>query len=98
MSVAAVARVIFDEAHSEAWTIRPELARAMQPAHPGDSSYALAAAALAERDFAVGANVDAPLCADLLGRCDVLVIAHPSEPAWERTTGTGSPRLSAEEL
>src|SRR5262249_38316197 len=29
---------------------------------------------------------------------DVLVIAHPSDPAWERTTGTGSPRLSDAEL
>ena len=38
-----LARVLFDEAHSEAWTIRPELARQMQPAHPGDSSYARAA-------------------------------------------------------
>jgi hypothetical protein len=43
-----VARVLFDEAHSEAWTIRPELARSMQPAHPADSSYERAAAALAE--------------------------------------------------
>jgi len=98
MSAATVARVLFDEAHSEAWTIRPELAREMQPAHPGDSSYAIAAAALSERDFAVSANVDQPLGAQTLRDCDVLVIAHPSEPAWERTTGSGSPRLSADEL
>jgi Family of unknown function (DUF6421)/Domain of unknown function (DUF4350) len=98
MSGVSLARVVFDEAHSEAWTIRPELARAMQPSHPGDSSYALAAEALLERDFDVAANVDQPLSADTLERCDVLVIAHPSEPVWERTTGTGSPRLSAEEI
>jgi hypothetical protein len=93
-----LARVLFDEAHSEAWTIRPELARQMQPAHPGDSSYARAAAALSERDFLVVANVDAPLTSGTLAKGDVLVIAHPSEPTWERTTGTGSPRLSGEEL
>src|SRR5262249_55386851 len=29
---------------------------------------------------------------------EVLVIAHPSDPAWERTTGSGSPRLSVEEI
>ena len=29
---------------------------------------------------------------------DVLVIAHPSDPAWERTTGSGSPRLDEAEL
>src|SRR5579863_9608716 len=93
-----LARVVFDEAHSEAWTIRPELARQMQPAHPGDSSYASAAASLAERDFAVVPNVDQPLTAERLRECDVLVISHPSDPVWERTTGTGAPRLSAEEL
>jgi hypothetical protein len=94
----SLGRVVFDEAHNEAWTIRPELAQAMQPSHPGDSSYARAAEALLERDFEVAANVDQPLSADTLERCDVLVIAHPSEAVWERTTGTGSPRLSAEEI
>ena len=93
-----LARVVFDEAHSEAWTIRPEFARQMQPAHPGDSSYARAAAVLAEREFVVTPNVDQPLTADTLRGCEVLVIAHPSDPAWERTTGTGSPRLSGDEL
>jgi hypothetical protein len=93
-----LARVVFDEAHSEAWTIRPELARAMQPAHPGDSSYARAAGALAEREFVVAPNVDQPLTADTLRECEVLVIAHPSDPTWERTTATGSPRLSGDEL
>ncbi|MGZ4181822.1 MAG: DUF6421 family protein [Solirubrobacteraceae bacterium] len=98
MSTTTVARVLFDEAHSEAWTIRPELAREMQPAHPGDASYAIAARALAARDFVVSANVDEPLNERTLESCDVLVIAHPSDPVWERTTGSGSPRLSASEL
>jgi hypothetical protein len=93
-----LARVVFDESHNEAWTIRPELARTMQPAHPGDSSYSRAAAALAARDFVVAPNVDEPLTAETLHECEVLVIAHPSDPRWERTTGTGSPRLSAEEI
>ena len=98
MTAATVARVLFDEAHSEAWTIRPELARVMQPAHPGDASFAVAAQALAERDFAVAANVDEPLNERTLESCDVLVVAHPSDPAWERTTGTGSPRFGDDEL
>jgi len=93
-----LARVVFDEAHSEAWTIRPELARQMQPAHPGDSSYARAAAVLASREFTVAPNVDQPLSNETLRECEVLVIAHPSDPAWERTTGAGSPRLSGGEL
>ena len=93
-----LARVVFDESHSEAWTVRPELARQMQPAHPGDASYARAAAALEERDFVVGVNADAALSEETLGGAGVLVIAHPSDPTWERTTGAGSPRLSADEL
>jgi hypothetical protein len=93
-----LARVVFDEAHNEAWTVRPDLARQMQPAHPGDSSYARAAAVLAERDFVVEVNADGPLTEEALAGAGVLVIAHPSDPTWERTTGTGSPRLTAEEL
>jgi Family of unknown function (DUF6421)/Domain of unknown function (DUF4350) len=93
-----LARVVFDESHNEAWTIRPELARTMQPAHPGDASYVRAAAALSARDFVVSPNADQPLTAETLGDCEVLVIAHPSDPRWERTTGTGSPMFSGEEL
>ena len=51
-----VARILFDESHSEAWTIRRELAKKMQPSHPEDSSYAVAAEALANRDFEVLPN------------------------------------------
>ncbi len=90
--------VLFDEAHNEAWTIRPELAEAMQPAHPADVSYAKAAGALADAAFAISPNVDSPFTAEVLDQYDVLVIAHPSDPAWERTTGTGSPVLDQKEL
>src|SRR5438270_12387251 len=98
MPVPATARVLFDEAHSEAWTIRPELAPRMQPAHPGDASYAHAAALLAARDFTVAGNGDRPLTAETLSDCELLVIAHPSDPEWERTTETGSPRLTKSEV
>jgi hypothetical protein len=93
-----VARVLFDEFHGEAWTIRPEHAHSMQPAHPEDSSLALAAGALARRDFEVRPNTDGPLTDDALSTADVLVIAHPSDPKWEFTTNANSPRLSPEEL
>jgi hypothetical protein len=94
----SIARILFDEAHSEAWTIRPELAQTMQPAHPADSSYVAAGAALIARSFTVAANVENELSAETLTGYDSLVIAHPSDPDWERTTGTGSPRLSAGEI
>jgi hypothetical protein len=93
------ARVLFDECHSESWTVRPDVARSMQPSHPADSSYACAADALRERSLAVEAVVEGPLTADLLAGGAVLVIAHPSESKWEQTVpGSGSTRLSDDEL
>lgn len=91
-------RAIFDEAHSEAWTIRPELAHTMQPSHPGDASYASAAGRLRERGFEVAARAEGELDGAALADVDLLIIAHPSAPEWEATTGVGSPTLSAAEL
>ena len=91
------ATVLFDEGHSEAWTIRSDVAEAMQPSHPGDASYAHAAALLRERGFAVATNL-APLDAERLAESDLLIIAHPSDPAWEQTTGCGSPQFTEAEL
>jgi len=91
------ARVLFDEFHGEAWSVRPDVARRMQPKHPEDSSYARAAAALDAHDFTVAPNVDRRLT-DVLEDADVLVIAHPSEPEWEATTNGAQPRLAADEL
>jgi hypothetical protein len=93
-----VARIMFDESHSEAWTIRREHAEEMQPGHPEDSSYALAAERLADRDFEALPNADRPLNRETLAGADVLVIAHPSDPKWEATVNSRSPRLSEPEL
>ncbi|MCW3013403.1 MAG: hypothetical protein JWO02_495 [Solirubrobacterales bacterium] len=95
---APIARVVFDESHSEAWTIRPDVAARMQPSHPADSSYADAAAALAAHDFGIVAHTDGPLDEDALRAADVLVIAHPSEARWERVVPGGSPQFSDAEL
>ena len=77
----------------------PTLARRCSPRIPATRRTRAPAAALAERDFAVAPNVRRPARPPrTLAGCDVLVIAHPSDPRWERTTGTGSPRLSDEEL
>ena len=93
-----VARVLFDESHSEAWTIRREVAAEIQPSHPEDSSYAAAADALRERDFAVDAHVGAPLDDVTLNAADVLVVAHPAEAKWEKVVPGGSPVFSDTEL
>jgi len=89
------ATLLFDEAHSEAWTIRPDVAQRMQPAHPEDASYVKAAQLLEQRDFTVKAHTDGALTAI---NADVLVIAHPSDPRWEATTEVGSPRFSEAEI
>lgn len=93
-----VGRVLFDEAHGEAWTIREDVARTIQPSHPADSSYAAAASALEQRDFTVAAHTDGPLTAQALAGADVLVLAHPSDPKWECVVPGGSPRLTDAEL
>ena len=94
-----IARVLFDESHAESWTIRPDVAREMQPSHPPDSSYASAAEALRARSLAVEPFVGGALTADALSEVAVLVIAHPSEPKWEHTVpGSGPPRLTDAEL
>jgi hypothetical protein len=93
-----VIRVLFDEAHQEAWTVRPELAAKMQPTHPADASYARAAELLRARRVDVAVNEDGALEAETLKRADVVVIAHPSAPKWEATTGVGEPTLTPAEL
>src|SRR4051794_39288642 len=87
----ALARIHFDEAHSNAWTIRPEVAAEINPSHPADSSYARAAEILRAHDFEVDHE-------GALDGADVLVIAHPSDPKWERVVPGGSPVFSAGEL
>src|SRR4051812_11787992 len=90
-----MARILFDEAHSEAWTIRPELAAEINPSHPADSSYAKAAEILRAHDFEVEAHVEGTWA---LQGAAVLVIAHPSESRWERVVPNGVPVFSTDEL
>ncbi|MFC0041786.1 DUF6421 family protein [Actinomadura rayongensis] len=91
-------RVLVDEAHGQAWSIRPDVVARMNPAHPRDSGYVEAAADLRRRGCAVAAHPAGPLTGGVLERCDVLVLAHPSDPVWERTVPGGSPKLSPDEL
>src|SRR5438270_4576592 len=92
------ARILFDESHSQAWTIRPDVARAINPSHPEDSSYARAADAASARDFRVDVHEAGPLTAEVLSGADVLVVAHPSEARWERVVPGGPPRFGGDEL
>ncbi|WP_214326756.1 DUF6421 family protein [Nonomuraea sediminis] len=91
-------KVLFDEAHSESWTIRREVAESINPGHPDDNSYARAAEQLRHLGHAVAAHTEGPIEPGTLQDQDVLVIAHPSGERWERTTGQGSPVFSGAEV
>jgi len=88
-------RVLFDEYHSESWTVSEARAAEMQPDRPGYSSYQQAADALAARDFSIHRNLDKPLTTI---DADLLALLHPCESKWERTTSSNSPKLSPQEM
>ena len=91
-------RVLFDETHSQAWSVRPEVAAAMQPQHPADASYAAAAQALANNGAEVLVRTHGALDDGVLDAVDVLVLAHPSDPKWEATVSGGSPVFTPSEV
>jgi len=91
-------RVLFDEWHSESWSCSRERAREFQPENPAGASYQQAADWLAARDFSVERNTAGPLTANRLAGVGVLVLPHPCDPRWERTTSMHSPGLSPGEL
>lgn len=93
-----LARVLVDEAHRQAWTIRPEQAALMNPANPADAGYTVAAAELAAHGYQVAAHVAGSLDDELLADVDVLVLPHCSTDEWEATTGVGSPIYAEAEI
>lgn len=90
--------VLFDEYHSESWSVSRERAREMQPKRPENSSYEQAADTLAAREFIIARNTDRRIDADLLENVDVLVLIHPCDPQIEHTTSNNSPQLSEHEM
>lgn len=93
-----IARVMFDESHRQAWSVRPEVAAQMSPANPADSGYVQAAAMLQRQGFPVTVHAEGPLTEEVLAATDVLVVPHCSQDEWEATTGVGSPKFTAAEL
>jgi hypothetical protein len=93
-----VARVLIDESHRQAWSIRPEIAAAMNPVSPQDSSYERAAQVLRRRGLDVLAHSSGAITSAVLGGVDVLVLPHCSTDEWETTTGHGSPVYSDTEI
>ncbi|MEK9737918.1 MAG: hypothetical protein VW239_11400, partial [Candidatus Nanopelagicales bacterium] len=93
-----LARVLVDESHRQAWSMRPEVAAAMSPANPADSSYVLAAERLRGAGFEVRAHTSGTLAAEILADADVLVLPHCSTDEWESTVGSGDPMYADTEV
>ena len=70
----------------------------MNPVNPADAGYTHAADLLRGRGYSVDAHRDGAFTTEALAGSDVLVIAHPADPARERTTGLGTPVLTPAEL
>ena len=90
--------VLIDEAHQQAWTTRPEIARQINPIQPDDSSIQLAVQQLSKDGFTVNLNTNALLTSDTICDSAVVVIPHFSDPRFERTIGVGSHMLTIEEI
>jgi hypothetical protein len=89
---------LFDEYHSESWTVSLDRAREINPRDPAASCYSQAAGLLGARDFVIESNCSGHLTHKVLSRTDLLVLPHPCDSRWEKTTSSHSPRLTAEEI
>ena len=93
-----IARILFDESHRQAWSIRPEAAAIMNPANPADAGYLRAADELRAAGFQIEAHVAGEITPESLAEVDVLVLPHCSSDEWESTTGIGSPIYTGVEI
>jgi hypothetical protein len=91
-------RIVFDEAHQQAWTIDAEVAKVMNPAQPEDASYARAAERLRLEGFRVDRHTTQTFEGSTFTDTDVLVIPHFSDPRFENTTGQGNHRFTTNEI
>lgn len=93
-----IARILIDQAHNQAWAVKPEIAANMNPANPADASYAKMAEAAKVAEFEVNLHETGLFTAASLAETDILVIPHASTEEWEKTIGVGSPKFSPDEL
>lgn len=91
-------RILIDQAHSQAWAVKPEQAAKMNPANPADASYAKLAESAKEAGFEVALHETGLFDASALADADVLVIPHAATEEWEKTIGVGSPVFTTQEI
>jgi hypothetical protein len=92
------ARILIDQAHQQAWAVKPEVAAVMNPANPADASYAKMATLAASHDFEIELHESGLFTDEALQNADSLVIPHASSPEWEQTIPVGSAQFTADEL
>ena len=92
------ARILIDQAHRQAWAVRPEVAAELNPANAADASFASMAAAAEANGFEIGLHEAGLISIEALNDADVLVIPHASMPEWEQTIAVGSPVFTGDEL
>src|ERR1700734_1910093 len=98
LSARKIVNILFDEFHSESWTVSKSRAMEVQPDDPENSSYQRAADLLIAREFTVHRNTEHEIDAEMLQGTDVLAFLHPCDPKYERTTCSNSPQLSSAEI
>jgi hypothetical protein len=93
-----LAQIVIDESHRQAWSSDLAKASSMNPGNPADASYQVMADWAKSNGFGVSVHAEGPFTKQSLSGCDVLVLPHASTDDWEKTTGSGSPVLTAEEI
>jgi len=91
-------KVLFDEAHQQAWTIDESTAKRMNTSQPADASYARAAKKLKQEGFRIERHLGPLIESTKLDNTDVLVIPHFSDPRFEKTTGLGNHNFTDNEI
>jgi hypothetical protein len=90
-------RVLFDESHSESWTISGDEARKVNPVDVQNCSYERLAEVIVQSDCLVQRLTKPPIDYDKLRNFDILVIAHPADRKVCRTVG-GEPVFQESEI
>lgn len=89
--------VMFDQGHSQAWSVELSVAKEINSSHPEDSSYAQVYNLMKERGFRVG-RIDGIISEEILEGVDVLVIPHNAISEYEKVIPVGSPEYQESEL
>ena len=96
--MATIARILVDEAHRQAWSVRPEIAQQMNPQNPADASLLRVAELSRTAGFEIEPLIDGAFSTEGLVGVDIVVIPHAAEDEWESTTQVGSPVMTEAEM